>query len=240
MREHLNTLPQDIHEVYLSPTLKGSLRDQLDLHAHRAEIPVRYESPEFFRALAPGGGHQGVAARLDPFSYASLQQILEKETHTLLVLDGILDPRNLGALLRTAEAVGVGGVILPERRTAPLSAVVEKTAAGATAYLPVCHVKNLVRALDRIQAAGYWLVGLAPEAPQSIYELQVGQKVAVLLGGEEKGLRPLVRDRCDCLIALPMRGHIGSLNVSVAGAIALYEFLRRSLCMNEKHEKLKK
>lgn len=203
-------------------------------------IPIRYESPEFFRALAPDGGHQGVAARLSPFSYTSLQQVLAKEANTLLILDSILDPRNLGALLRTAEAVGVGGIILPERRAASMSAVVEKTAAGATAYLPICQVKNLVRALDHIQAAGYWRVGLAPEAPQSIYELQVGQKVALLLGGEGKGLRPLVRDRCDCLVALPMQGHIKSLNVSVAGAIALYELLRRSLRLNEKNEKVQK
>ena len=201
-------------------------------------VPLRYESPEFFRSLAPGGGHQGIAARLRPFSYAPLQQVLAKEANVLLILDGILDPRNLGALLRTAEAVGVGGIILPERRAASMSAVVEKTAAGATAYLPICHVKNLVRTLDRMQAAGYWLVGLAPEAPQSIYEFQVGQKVALLLGGEEKGLRPLVRDRCDCLIALPMQGHIKSLNVSVAGAVALYELLRRRLSMGETNEKI--
>ena len=226
VREYLRAAPEAVQHIFLSPNLKGS---PLAILARQHAIPLSYEAPSFFRALAPGGGHQGAAAHLQPFPYTALSHILEQHANLLLVLDGILDPRNLGALLRTAEAVGVGGVILPQRRAAPLSAVVEKTAAGATAYLPICQVSNLARSLDRIHAAGYWLVGLAPEAPQTLYDLDLQHNIALLLGGEEKGLRSVVRARCDCLVALPLQGEIGSLNVAVAGAIALYEMLRRNL-----------
>lgn len=226
VREYLRAAPEAIRHIFLSPHLK---RSPIDVLARQHAIPLSYEAPSFFDALAPGGGHQGAAIHLPPFPYTSLSHILEQHTNLLLVLDGILDPRNLGALLRTAEAAGVGGVVLPQRRAAPLSAVVEKTAAGATAYLPVCQVSNLARSLDRIQATGYWLVGLAPEAPQTLYDLGPQHDIALVLGGEEKGLRPVVRARCDCLVGLPMRGEIGSLNVAVAGAIALYEILRRNM-----------
>ncbi len=231
VREYLRAAPETFQHIFLSPHLK---RSPIDILARHNAIPLSYEAPSFFHALAPGGGHQGAAAHLQPFPYTPLSHILEQHANLLLVLDGILDPRNLGALLRTAEAVGVGGVVLPKRRVAPLSAVVEKTAAGASAYLPLCQVSNLARSLDGIQAAGYWLVGLAPEAPQTLYDLGPQRDIALLLGGEEKGLRRVVRARCDCLVALPMRGEIGSLNVAVAGAIALYEILRRNLTKQDR------
>ena len=173
--------------------------------------------------------HQGVAARLIPFPYIALQDLLTKDGELLLVLDGLVDPRNLGALLRTAEGAGVAGVIITESRSAPLSAVAEKTATGATAYLPIVRVENLARTLSTIRKQGYWVVGLVQDAPQSLYDLQLSHKIAIVLGGEEKGLRQLTRQLCDCLVSLPMLGHVGSLNVSAAGAIALYEFLRRRL-----------
>jgi 23S rRNA (guanosine2251-2'-O)-methyltransferase len=137
--------------------------------------------------------------------------------------------------LRTAEAAGVGGVIIPHRRAAPLSPVVEKTAAGATAYVPLCRVANLARSLESIRQAGYWVVGLAPEARQTLYELRLPPKIALVLGGEEKGLRCLTRQKCDTLVALPMRGQIKSLNVSVAGAVTLYELLRRKMDQERNH-----
>lgn len=222
----MRTLPHHFLELYLLPSLKGTKLDQL---ARQANVPIRYESPSFFDAFSQGGVHQGVAARLLPFPYTSLQSIVAREAELLLVLDGILDPRNLGALLRTAEGAGVGGVILTETRSAPLSPLAEKTATGATAHLPICQVENLARALSVIRESDYWLVGLVPDAPQSLYDLRLSRKIALLLGGEGKGLRSLTRQMCDCLVAIPMRGRVGSLNVSVAGAIALYEFFRRIL-----------
>src|SRR2546426_2371046 len=217
VQEHLRALPHHVQELYLLPTLQGTPVDQL---ARQAAVPIRYESPAFFDTFAQGGVHQGIAARLCPFPFASLQSILAKGADFLLILDGILDPRNLGALLRTAEAVGVGGVVLPKRHSASLSPLVEKAAAGAVAYLPICQVENLARALVVIREAGYWLVGLAPDTQQTLYDLDLSGKIALLVGGEEKGLRSLTRRHCDFLVSLPMLGKIESLNVSVAGGIA--------------------
>ncbi len=222
--------PQHVLELYLLPSLKGTKIEEL---ARQAQVPIRYQDADFFEDFTKGGVHQGVAARLLPFPYAVLSDILEREGELLLVLDGLADPRNLGALLRTAEGAGVAGVIITESRSVPLSAVAEKTATGATAYLPICRVENLARALSMIRERGYWVIGLVQDAPQSLYELQLSHKIALVLGGEEKGLRQLTKQMCDCLVSIPMRGHVDSLNVSVAGAVALYEFLRRTLPQKE-------
>ena len=226
VHEHLRARPQHVLELYLLPSLKGS---KVEETARQAQIPIRYQTIDFFEDFTKGGVHQGVAALLRPFPYSSLHDILEHEGEILLILDGLTDPRNLGALLRTAEGAGVAGVIITESRSVPLSAVAEKTATGATAYLPICRVENLARALSTIRERGYWIVGLVQNAPQSLYEIQLSHKVALVLGGEEKGLRHLTKQMCDYLLSIPMRGHVDSLNVSVAGAIALYEFLRRIL-----------
>jgi len=226
VHEHLRARPQHVLELYLLPSLKGS---KIEETARQAQVPIRYETPAFFEDFTNGGVHQGVAARLIPFPYVALQDLLTKDGELLLVLDGLADPRNLGALLRTAEGAGVAGVIITESRSAPLSAVAEKTATGATAYLPIVRVENLARTLSTIREQGYWVVGLVQDAPQSLYDLQLSHKIAIVLGGEEKGLRQLTRQMCDCLVSLPMLGHVESLNVSAAGAIALYELLRRRL-----------
>ncbi|NOT55528.1 MAG: 23S rRNA (guanosine(2251)-2'-O)-methyltransferase RlmB [Deltaproteobacteria bacterium] len=224
VHEHLRAHPRSCTEVYLLPSLQGSVIDQL---AHAARVPVRYESPTFFETFTQGGVHQGVAARLQPFPYVSLQSMLEREPDIVLVLDNIIDPRNLGALLRTAEGAGVGGVILTSARSASLSPLVEKVATGATAYLPICRIENLARTLSTVRERGYWTVGLVPEATMSLYDLPSFRKIALVMGGEEKGVRQLTQQLCDCLVSIPMRGKIASLNVSVAGAIALYELVRR-------------
>ena len=226
VHDHLRARPQHVLELYLLPSIKGTALEAL---ARQAQVPIRYETPAFFEDFTNGGVHQGVAARLIPFPYIALQDLLTKDGELLLVLDGLADPRNLGALLRTAEGAGVAGVIITESRSAPLSAVAEKTATGATAYLPIVRVENLARTLSTIREQGYWVVGLVQDAPQSLYDLQLSHKIAIVLGGEEKGLRQLTRQMCDCLVSLPMLGHVESLNVSAAGAIALYEFLRRRL-----------
>jgi 23S rRNA (guanosine2251-2'-O)-methyltransferase len=226
VQEYLREKPHEIQLLYLLPSFSGTETETL---ARQANLPIQYESLAFFTSLTEGGVHQGIAAKVRKFPYISLQAVLEKQNDLLLILDGILDPRNLGALLRTAEAVGVGGIILPKDRSAPLSEVVEKAAVGATAYLSICRVENLARSLDIVKAAGYWIVGLSPDAQMNLYDLDTPEKIAVVLGGEEKGLRFLTKQRCDFLVALPMEGKIQSLNVSAAGAIALYEFLRRRI-----------
>ncbi len=162
-----------------------------------------------------------------PFQYAALTDLMQSSIDCILVLDEIVDPQNLGALLRTAESAKVGGVILTKRRSAQLSASVEKAATGATAYLPICRVGNLQHALTALKQANFWLVGLNPQATSTVYDLDMRGKVALVLGGEGKGIRPLVQNTCDYLVSIPMEGRISSLNVSVAGAIVLYERLRQ-------------
>jgi 23S rRNA (guanosine2251-2'-O)-methyltransferase len=224
VQEYLREKPHEIQTLYLLPSFSGTETETL---ARQANLLIQYESPAFFTSLTEGGVHQGIAAKMREFPYVSLQTILEKQKEVLLILDGILDPRNLGALLRTAEAVGVGGVIMSKDRSASLSDVAEKVAAGATAYLSICRVENLARSLDAVKTAGYWVVGLSPDAQMTLYDLNAPEKIAVVLGSEEKGLRSLTKQGCDFLVALPMEGKIQSLNVSVAGAVTLYEFLRR-------------
>jgi 23S rRNA (guanosine2251-2'-O)-methyltransferase len=224
--EYLREKPHEVQELYLAPSFIGTEVESL---ARQAAIPIRYESSAFLTSLVRGGVHQGIAASVGEFSYVSLQAILEKQKRLLLILDGILDPRNLGALLRTAEATGVGGVIMPKDRSAALSATAEKAAVGATAYLSICRVENLARSLTTVKAAGYWIIGLIPDSPSTLYDIDFPEKIAILLGGEEKGIRFLTRQFCDFLVALPMLGKIQSLNVSVAGAVVLYEFLRQNI-----------
>ncbi len=222
----MSAKPQVVQSLHILSSLTDVAIKKL---AEQAQVPIHHETLAFFSAFGQGGVHQGMAANLSAFPYVSLQVILEKKGDLLLILDEIVDPRNLGALLRTADAVGVGGVVLTKDRSAPISAVVEKAAVGATAHLSLCRVENLARTLPVIKNAGYWIVGLAPDASTSLYEVNFPEKIAIVLGGEEKGLRPLTRSLCDFLIALPMQGKIQSLNVSVAGAVTLYEFLRKKI-----------
>lgn len=176
-------------------------------------------------------GHQGVVAQcLAPERTISLADLLnnsEVGSRFFLVLDGVTDPHNFGALIRSAVAAGCQGIIVGKDRSCPLTAVVEKTSAGATAHIPVCRVTNLSRALDELKSAGVWVYGLAGEESRCIYDVDLGGDVALVAGSEGKGLRPIIRKGCDALLSIPMLGAIQSLNVSVATGIALFEVVRR-------------
>ena len=224
LNEYLRTQPETIETIY---ALRLKKTESIIQYARQLHIPIQYQSTAFLDALTYEGNHQGVAARMHPFQYAILTELIQSPVNCILVLDEIVDPRNLGALLRTAESAKVGGVIITKRRSAQLSASVEKAAAGATAYLPICRVGNLQHALMTLKQANFWLVGLNPQATATVYDLDMHGKVALVLGGEGKGIRPLVQNTCDYLVSIPMEGQISSLNVSVAGAIVLYERLRQ-------------
>ena len=143
------------------------------------------------------------------------------------MLDGVEDPHNLGAVIRTAEACGASGIVVPERHSAPLNATVVKASAGASAYVPIVRAKNLVSAIEEMKKRGLWVVGVDPTGTQDWTAFDYSSPVALVLGGEHRGLRRLVREHCDALVRLPMSGKIGSLNISVAAGIVLYEVVRQ-------------
>jgi 23S rRNA (guanosine2251-2'-O)-methyltransferase len=195
--------------------------------ARRAGIEVVHEEPRRLRELAGGVAHQGVVAFVHAYHYDDWYELLARRPGCLLVGDQISDPRNLGALIRSAEAAGVAGLVVPQDRSAPMNAVVAKAAAGATSSLPVACVVNLARALGELKDAGYWVVGLDGAGPRSLFDFTFPDPCALVVGAEGKGLRPLTRSKCDHLVSIPMLGRVGSLNVSVAAAVALYERVRQ-------------
>jgi len=184
--------------------------------------------------LAPGLVHQGVVARLqprEPLSESALEALLDGLDHAplVLVLDGVQDPHNLGACLRSADAAGADAVVVPRDRAASVTPAVRKVAAGAAEVVPVCQVTNLARCLRRLQARGLWLTGLDAQACVSLYQQDLRGATGLVLGAEAKGLRRLTRETCDFVAALPMQGMVESLNVSVAAGICLFEARRQRL-----------
>ncbi len=200
-------------------------------------VPVRFEDRAQLDRLAATSQHQGIAALAAAKPAVGLEDLLRaKGVRGLLVLlDGIEDPHNLGAIVRTALAAGAQGVVIPERRAAGLSDTVERASAGALAHLPIARVKNLVRAMEEMKEAGYWLVGLDERADKSYTEVDLKGPIGIVLGREGEGLHELTRKRCDFLVSLPTTGPVRSLNVSVAAGIMLFEAVRqRSQAENAK------
>ncbi|MFN8625632.1 MAG: 23S rRNA (guanosine(2251)-2'-O)-methyltransferase RlmB [Candidatus Binatia bacterium] len=231
----LRSRPDAVRAISYDPRVGQRLAEVLHL-AQSAGIATYPRGDRALAAMAGTGRHQGVVAVCQPFPYADLQTLVEAAPPLFVVADQLQDPHNLGALLRTAEAVGAGGVILPKDGAAGVTAAVEIAAAGATALVPVCRVTNLVRTMRALKRAGYWSVGLVPKALLSLYEADLPARVAVVVGGEA-GMRPLVARECDFAVAIPMQGRIDSLNASVAAAVTLYELLRRSTrgCPGERY-----
>lgn len=192
-------------------------------------VPVRFEDRPQIDRIAGTREHQGIAALVAAKPSVGLEDLLRAKNPQGLVvlLDGIEDPHNLGAIVRTSLAAGAQGVVIPERRAAGLSDTVERASAGALAHLPVARVKNLVRAMEEMKEAGYWLVGLDERAEKRYTELDLKGPVGIVLGSEGEGLHELTRKRCDFLVSLPTTGPVRSLNVSVAAGVMLFEVLRQ-------------
>ena len=192
-------------------------------------VPVRFEDRQQLDRLAGTREHQGVVALAAAKPAVELVDLLrEKAARGLLVLlDGVEDPHNLGAIVRTSLAAGASGVVIPERRAAGLTDAVERASAGALAHLPVARVKNLVRAMEEMKEAGYWLVGLDERAEVSYTEVDLKSSIGIVLGGEGEGLHELTRKRCDFLVSIPTTGPVRSLNVSVAAGVILFEVVRQ-------------
>ena len=192
-------------------------------------VPVRFEDRQQIDRATGSREHQGVAALAAAKSVVELEDLLrdKAEAGVLVLLDGVEDPHNLGAIVRTSLAAGAKGVVIPERRAAGLSDTVERASAGALAYLPIARVKNLVRAMEEMKEAGYWLVGLDEKAEKSYTEVDLTGNVAIVLGREGEGLHELTRKRCDFVVSLPTTGPVKALNVSVAAGVMLFEIVRQ-------------
>lgn len=193
-----------------------------------AGVKVRTEPRDALTRLAQTAAHQGVVAIVRERDFLDLEDLLTgEEPRLVLALDGVEDPQNLGALLRTAEGAGVDGVLLTERRSAPLSAVAVKASAGATEHLRLARVVNLVRALETLKEHNLWIVGLDERGAQDYDRFDFTSNTVIVLGREGAGLHDLVRRTCDHLLRIPMAGRVDSLNVSAAGAVVLYEAARQ-------------
>lgn len=249
-----------VHKLWVAwgiGTRQEGIAGLLEL-ARQRHVPVEEVSRERLDELA-GDHHQGVAAWVTPRPYLTLEQLLDQVSATLagqrtkgnlpqtrerldvswpplvLALDEVQDPRNLGALLRTAEAAGVDAVLIPEHRSVGLTGAVAKTAAGAQEWLPVARVGSLTYALDQLKQAGLWVVGTAEEASQVVYDTDLSGPLVLVIGSEGSGLRQTVAARCDTVVRVPMLGHVESLNASVAGGVFLYEVVRQRLNRRNLH-----
>ena len=191
-----------------------------------ASIPVRFEPRDALDRLAGGTAHQGILAVAAVQRYAALEDVMAG-AKMLVVLDGVEDPHNLGAVIRTAHAAGADAVVAPERRAAGLSDVVAKAAAGALEYLPVVRAGNVNRALETLKAHGFWIYGLDERGDRSYDQVDYASPAALVFGGEGKGLHHQVKQHCDFLVRIPVAGKISSLNVSVAAGVVLFEWKRR-------------
>ncbi|OGQ52347.1 MAG: 23S rRNA (guanosine(2251)-2'-O)-methyltransferase RlmB [Deltaproteobacteria bacterium RIFCSPLOWO2_02_FULL_57_26] len=230
--EKLRASPAEVWEVMLVTERRSASLRSIDQEARRRGLSVRYVEAGRLDTLAEGRNHQGVVARVAPYPYCDFADLLgdlpaSPGHHWVLLLDGLNDPRNFGAVLRCAEGVGIQQVVIPKDRSVGVTPVVAKTSAGAVHHLKIYRVPNLRRAIGALKKKGYWAVGLDAGAKEGAYQRIYPEKLAVVLGSEGSGLRPMIRQECDFLVSLPMRGKVESLNVAVAGGIFLYELLRQ-------------
>lgn len=229
--EALKKSPDRISEIVVRKGKAGPRIQQIIDGARQAKVKVRFRAD--FRLPGAGQNHQGVYARIMEVSALDLDQLLAgisiKANPLLLALDSIQDPHNLGAVCRSASAAGVAGVIVNKDRSAPLGGTAAKISAGALAGLKVCQVTNLAATLQRLKREGFWIFGAAAEGEQALWRTDFRGPVCLVMGGEAKGIRPLVREQCDTLVAIPMHGSLDSLNVSAAAAVILFEIVRQRL-----------
>ena len=217
-----------VRELRVGERADDRLKQLLAL-ADAGGVPVRRVPSDTLDRESRRGVHQGVVAAIEEADDYSIEEIVSGASAAplVVVLDGIEDPHNLGAILRTADAAGVDGVVIQSRRAASRGGVAAKASAGALAHVRIAEVVNIARAVDELKEAGVWTVGLAAEAPDSYNAIDLTLPTALVLGAEGAGLRRLVRERCDRLASIPMRGYVGSLNVSVAAGVVLFEAVRQ-------------
>jgi len=204
------------------------LREIMDL-SRQEHIPVSVEEKAWLDRKSAGERHQGVLCYIAEMPVLGVNEIIEAagSPGLLLVLDGIEDPHNLGAIMRSAEVAGADGVFIPQRRSAPLSAAAVKASAGAAAHLKVARSGNTARLIEQLKAAGYWIAGIDAGSDKPLWQVDLTGPTVLVVGSEGSGLHRLVKEKCDFLASIPMRGNVSSYNASVAAGIALYEVLRQ-------------
>jgi 23S rRNA (guanosine2251-2'-O)-methyltransferase len=232
VREAIATRGHQFREIWASHRPNHAVRETL-AQARSLGIKVRFLDRRRLDARAETSIHQGIVAFVSPYSFASLDSILEAAREEgpalILVLDNLQDPQNLGGLIRTAHLCGAHGVVVPKDRAAPLTAAVDKASSGALEHTKVARVTNLKRALELFKQEGIWVVGLSMEGDRPIYEFDLCEPTALVVGGEASGIRPLIKRTCDSLAVIPQRGRLNSLNAAAAGAMAMYEAMRQRL-----------
>jgi len=221
-----------VEKILVSSSAHRSRFTALLKEARELGIPVQFVPADALTRRVGTANHQGIIAVVAETTPISLEELIEmcqsREKHPLLaILDEIEDPHNLGAILRSAEAAGFCGAVVPKRRTSPLSPAVAKASAGAVEYLPIARVENLTQALRRLKERGFWIVGADASAEMPYWQLPVDTPLAVVIGSEGKGIRRLVKDHCDFLVRIPIAGKTESLNAAVAAGILFFDILRR-------------
>ena len=232
--EALTAARRHIHRLYLATGKNSRRLEPVVKLAESRRIEIRSLAPGRLEALAGTRRHQGVAARVSPYPWADFKAIWSTPPPAggrrfFLLLDGVVDPQNLGALVRTALGVGVEAVVVPRHRCTPPTPAASKASAGALEHMRLCAVTNLAHTLADLKRGQVWAYGLDAAADSPLYACDLTGSLALVIGGEEKGLRPLVKKQCDELIAIPQRGPVSSLNASAAGAVVMYEAFRQRL-----------
>lgn len=222
----------DVEKVYVGEGVQDSgVIEEILRRARAGRVPVQRLDRRALDRMSAGAVHQGVVAEVGEHRYAEVDDLLSRaaaagEAPLLLLLDSVQDPQNLGSLIRTAEAIGAHGVVIPRHRSAGVTPAVVKSSAGAVEHLPVAQVTNLGREVERLKAQGIWVIGLSAAGAKPYDEVDYAVPLALVVGAEGAGLSRLVAERCDLLVSLPMRGQVESLNAAVAGSIALYHAWR--------------
>jgi 23S rRNA (guanosine2251-2'-O)-methyltransferase len=243
VREKLKASPQDVLEILVASHFEGAALRSIDVEARRLGLRVSYVHRDLLSRLVGGEKHQGVLAKVEAYEYLSLAELVQRLSlpagaDRVLILDGLTDPRNFGAMLRTAEAVAIQHVLIPKDRSVGITPTVIKASAGAAHYLNLYKATNLRRAIVTLKEHGFWIAGLDAQAKTNIYDIEYPEKLGIVLGSEGRGVRPIILRECDYHVSIPMAGKIASLNVAVAGAVFLYELVRQRQRIDKNRTKI--
>jgi 23S rRNA (guanosine2251-2'-O)-methyltransferase len=232
IRELVAAAPASIRVLYVKSGDERRFAAEIDLVRTGGGRVEFADDAGLERLAGLAARHQGIAALMREYEYAPLETLLAEKPDPIVLVDGVTDPRNLGALMRSAEGAGVTAIVLARDRTAGVTPAAVKSSSGAWIHLKIARCGNVARTIEQMKEAGYWTAALAPGGATSIYDLDTTRKLAIIVGSEGRGVRDIVKKNADFIVNIPMRGKVGSLNVSVAAAVALFEIARRRAIAN--------